>query len=42
MARAEAIWAGINGHRTIARRDRGELMERDQAWITRGRRQIRK
>ena len=43
MARAEAIWAGISGHnRTVARRERGELMETDQTWATRGRRLIRK
>ena len=43
IARAEAIWSGIKGHRnTTARREAGDIPESDQAWETRGRRQIRK
>ena len=43
LARAEAIWSGIKGHRNmLMRREAGDIPETDQAWTTRGRRQIRK
>ena len=43
LARAEAVWAGLKGHRNIlARKAAGNIPETDRAWGTRGRRQIRK
>ena len=43
LARAEAVWSGIKGHRNVqARREAGDIPETDQAWTTRGKRQIRK
>ena len=43
VARAEALWSGLRGHRTpIARREAGDVPESDQEWETRGRRQVRK
>ena len=43
LARAEALWSGISGHRKIiTRRNLGELQEVDRAWETRGRRQVKK
>ena len=43
VASAEAVWAGLRGHRnTVARREAGDVPESDQAWETRGRREVRK
>ena len=43
VERAEAVWAGLKGHRnTVSRREAGDVPESDRAWETRGRRQVRK
>ena len=43
LARAEALWSGLSGHRrTVRKREQGEMQEVDRAWESRGKRQRRK